>query len=125
MLSQVCVRVLLVTLGCTVHVGAGILCRSAELEASRETAFRATVQPCSGSLLTQESASGISGEELGSEQGELQPKQTENKNSKLAPTASEGRPECACRGVEKLGKRLILEIETSSVLFTNCASSRK
>ena len=43
MLSQVCVRVLLVTLGCTVHVGAGILRRSAELEASRETAFRAMI----------------------------------------------------------------------------------
>ena len=96
MLSQVCVRVLLVTLGCTVHVEAGILRRSAELEASRETAFRATVQPCSGSLLTQESASGISGDELGSGQGELQPEQTESKNSKLAPTTSEGRPECAC-----------------------------
>ena len=96
MLSQVCVRVLLVTLGCTVYVGAGILRRSAELEASRETAFRATVPPCSGSLPTQESGSGISGDEFDSEQGELQPEQTESKNSTQAPTASEGRPECAC-----------------------------
>ena len=96
MLSQVCVRVLLVTLGCTVHVGAGTLCCSAELEASRETAFRATIQPCSSSLLTQECGCGISGEELGSGQGGQQPEQTESKNCKQAPTASEGRPEYAC-----------------------------
>ena len=96
MLSQVCVRVLLVTLGCTVHVGAGNLCCSAELKASRETAFRATIQPCSSCLLTQESGSGISGEELGSGQGGQQPEKTESKNSKQAPTASEGRPEYAC-----------------------------
>ena len=30
-----------------------------------------------------------------------------------------------CHGVDTLGKRLILEIESSSVLFTNHASSRK
>ena len=95
MLSQVCVRVLIVTLGCTVHVGAGILHCSTELEAGRETAFRATIQPCSSSLLTQESGSGISGEELDSGQGGQQPEQTESKNSKQAPTASEGRPEYA------------------------------
>ena len=81
MLSQVCVRVLLVTLGCTVHVGASILRRSAELEASRETAFRATTQPSSSSLLTQKNGSSISGEKLGSGQGSQQ---------------SEGRPEYAC-----------------------------
>ena len=96
MLSQVCVRVLLVTLGCTVHVGAGTLCCSAELEASRETAFRATIQPCSSCMLTEESASGISGEESGSEQGGQQSEQTESKNCKKAPTVSEGRPEYAC-----------------------------
>ena len=96
MLSQVCVRVLLVTLGCTVHVGAGTLRRSTELKAGRETAFRATIQPSSSSLLTQECGSGISGEELGSGQGGQQPEQTESKNYKQAPTASEGRPEYAC-----------------------------
>ena len=93
MLSQVCVRVLLVTLGCTVHVGAGILRRSAELEASRETA---TIQPNSSSLLTQNNGSSISGEELGSGQDGQQSEQTESKNSKQAPTASQGRPEYAC-----------------------------
>ena len=96
MLSQVCVRVLLVTLGCTVHVGAGILRRSAELEASRETAFRATIQPNSSSLLTQKNGSSILGEELGSGQGGQQSEQTESKNSKQAPTASQGRPEYSC-----------------------------
>ena len=96
MLSQVCVRVLLVTLGCTVYVGAGILRRSAELEASRETAFRATIQPNSSSLLTQKNSSSISGEELRSGQDGQQSEQTESKNSTQAPTASEGRPEYAC-----------------------------
>ena len=88
MLSQVCVRVLLVTLGCTVHVRAGILCCSEELEASRETAFRATIQPNSSSLLTQKNGSSISGEETGSGPYEQQSEQTESKNSKQAPTAS-------------------------------------
>ena len=83
MLSQVCVRVLLVTLCCTVHVGAGILRRSA-------------IQPNSSSLLTQKNSSSISGEELGSGQDGQQSEQTESKNSKQAPTASEGRPEYAC-----------------------------
>ena len=83
MLSQVCVRVLLVTLGCTVHVGAGILRRSA-------------IQPNSSSLLTQKNSSSISGEELGSGQDGQQSEQTESKNSTQAPTASEGRPEYAC-----------------------------
>ena len=87
MLSQVCVRVLLVTLGCTVHVGAGILRRSAELE----TAFRATIQPNSSSLLTQKDGSSISGEVLGSGQDGQQ-----STNSKQAPTATQGRPEYAC-----------------------------
>ena len=96
MLSQVCVRVLLVTLGCTVYVEAGILRRSAELEASRGTAFRATIQPSSSSLLTQKNGSGISGEELGSVQDGQQSEQTESKNSTQAPTTSEGRPEYAC-----------------------------
>ena len=96
MLSLVCIRVLLVTLVCTVHVRAGILRRSAELEASRETPFRATIQQNSSSLLTQNNGSSISGEELGSEQDGQQSEQTENKNSTQAPTASEGRPEYAC-----------------------------
>ena len=96
MLSQACVRVLLVTLGCTVHVGAGTLRHSTELKAGRETAFRATIQPSSSSLLTQECGSGISGEELGSGQGGQQPEQTESKNCKQAPTPSEGRPGYAC-----------------------------
>ena len=94
MLSQVRVRVLLVTLGCTVHVGAGNLCCSADLEASRETAFRATIQPHSSCQLTQECDCGIS--ESGSVQGGQQSEQTESKNCKKAPTASEGRPEYAC-----------------------------
>ena len=94
MLSQVCVRVLLVTLGCTVLVGAGNLCCSAELEASRETAFRVTIQPCSSCMLTQECDSGIS--ESGSVHGGQQSEQTESKNSKQAPTASQGRPEYVC-----------------------------
>ena len=95
MLSQVYVRVLLVTLGCTVHVGAGNLCCSAELEASRETAFKASIQPCSSCQLTQECGSGVS-EESGSEQDGQQSEQTESKNSTQAPTASQGRPEYAC-----------------------------
>ena len=96
MLSQVCIRVLLVTLGCTVHVGAGILRCSVELEASRETAFRATIQPNSSSLLTQKDGSCISEEELGSGQDGQQSEQTESKNSKQAPTASQGKPQYAC-----------------------------
>ena len=97
MLSQVCVRVLLVTLCCTVHVGAGILRRSTELEASRETPFTpATIQPNSSSLLTQNNGSSISGEEIGSEQDGQQSEQTESKNSTQTPTASQGRPEYAC-----------------------------
>ena len=79
MLSQVCVRVLLVTLGCTVHVGAGNLCCSAELEASRETAFKASIQPCSSCQLTQECGSGVP--ESGSVQDGQQSEQTESKNS--------------------------------------------
>ena len=94
MLSQVYVRVLLVTLGCTVHVGAGNLCCSAELEASRETAFKASIQPCSSCQLIQECGSGIS--ESGSVQDGQQSEQTGIKNCKQAPTASEGRPEYAC-----------------------------
>ena len=83
MLSQVCVRVLLVTLCCTVHVGAGILRHSA-------------IQPNSSSLLTQKNSSSISGEELGSGQDGQQSEQTESKNSTQAPTVSQGRPEYAC-----------------------------
>ena len=98
MLSQVCVRVLLYSdpgLHCPCG-GRHSVCCSAELEASRETACKATIQPCSSSLLTQECGCGISGEELGSGQGGQQPEQPESKNCKQSPTASEDRPEYAC-----------------------------
>ena len=94
MLYQVCVRVLLVTLG--LHcacVGAGVLRRSAELATSTGTAFRATTQPSPSSLPTQESGSGA---ESGSGQGGQQPEQPESTSGKEAPTASEGRPEYKC-----------------------------
>ena len=84
------------TLGCTVHVEAGNLCCSADLEASRETAFRATIQPHSSCMLTQKNGSSITGEESGSGQDGQQSEQTGIKNCKQAHTVSEGRPEYEC-----------------------------
>ena len=93
MLSWVCIRVLLAVLALQFACGgAGVLRRSAELAANKETVSIATRQPSSSNKTAQESGSGVSG----SGEDRVQPEQTGSKNSTEAPTATESTVHYEC-----------------------------